>query len=65
MLSSNKVDKKVEELKWAFRKGYLLATSDIKEGIHINYREIEQNFLKELLNIVPEENKTGCFKSLG
>lgn len=47
--SSNSQVANVDILKWAFKKGYQLARTDTKEGIHINFIEIEQYFLDELV----------------
>ena len=38
----------IEVIKWAFEKGYRLGSDDSKDGIHINFLEIEKYFLKEL-----------------
>lgn len=44
---NNKVEV-VEVLKWAFEKGYELGCYDTREGIHINFVEIQKYFLIEL-----------------
>jgi len=44
--NNNKVD--IEIIKWAFEKGYLLGNSDSREGIFINFNDIQEYFLTEL-----------------
>lgn len=47
----------IEVIKWAFEKGYRLASADMKEGIHIDFSEIEKFFLRELAEFdVPQNN---------
>jgi len=46
----------LEMIKWAFQKGYQLASSDLREGIHINIYEIEKYFLNQLKEYQLQEN---------
>ena len=48
MHENNNKQHDIEILKWAFEKGYFLGLSDAKDGIHINFNEIQQCFLAEL-----------------
>jgi hypothetical protein len=46
----------IEIIKWAFEKGYRLASADMKEGIHIDFSEIENFFLRELAELDVRKN---------
>lgn len=39
----------IEIIKWAFEKGYSLGHNDMKEGIYINFKEVLEYFLEELV----------------
>ncbi|WDE02128.1 hypothetical protein [Thalassomonas actiniarum] len=47
----------VEIIKWAFEKGYNLGHTDIQDGIHINFTEIQKHFLNELAEYKNEEGQ--------
>ena len=47
----------IEIIKWAFEKGYSLGHTDLKDGIHINFTEIQKHFLNELAEYSTEENQ--------
>ena len=59
MQTINKIEN-IEMIKWAFKKGYLLASSDLREGVHINTNEIEKYFLNELEDYNLQENPNMC-----
>lgn len=46
----------IEIIKWAFEKGYRLASADMKDGIHINFSETEKFFLLELNEFYAQQN---------
>ena len=51
----------IEAIKWAFEKGYFLGLTDAKDGIHINFDEVQKYFLAELdiefFNNLADSNK--------
>jgi len=47
-VSSTKNISNIEIIKWAFEKGYQLASADMKEGVYIEFSETEKYFLNEL-----------------
>ncbi len=48
VVSSTKNISNIEIIKWAFEKGYQLASADMKEGVYIEFSETEKYFLNEL-----------------
>jgi hypothetical protein len=46
----------IEIIKWAFEKGYRLATGDIKDGIHIEFSAVEEYFLHQLSEFYLQQN---------
>ena len=46
----------LDVIKWAFEKGYRLACDDVKDSIHINFSEIENYFLEELIDFHNQKN---------
>ncbi|WDE09174.1 hypothetical protein SG34_030895 [Thalassomonas viridans] len=46
--NNNNKEVDIEAIKWAFEKGYHLGNSDNREGIFINFNEIQEYFLAEL-----------------
>ena len=38
----------LEVIKWAFEKAYFLGFADARDGIHINFDEVQKYFLTEL-----------------
>lgn len=52
--------KNIELIMWAFEKGYHMGSTDAKEGVHINFAEIQKFFLEELEKFETEKNHRDC-----
>jgi hypothetical protein len=46
----------IDLIKWAFEKGYDLASNDVKESIHIDFTETQRYFLEELVEYYNQDN---------
>ncbi|NQY64917.1 MAG: hypothetical protein HRT38_14540 [Alteromonadaceae bacterium] len=50
----------IEIIKWAFEQGYSLGHNDMKEGIYINFKEVLEYFLQELVEVQTKTNTKTC-----